>query len=196
MDSLRISLLSLPEEGVEVVAGIPLADLCPQCAEPLPGDVVALHGWLTPLDETYLFRGEARGEFVHACDRCLAEAHSAYVIEICWTFEEGPALHPFEGASGTLEDHDDAVEDLASVQRYQGGEIDLAPPLWEELQFALPEKYLCRGDCRGLCPQCGSNLNEGDCGCPSSVAGSEQINPGLAGLADLLPGLPREEPKE
>lgn len=29
----------------------------------------------------------------------------------------------------------------------------------------LPQRYLCREDCRGLCPTCGKNLNEGPCGC-------------------------------
>ena len=28
-----------------------------------------------------------------------------------------------------------------------------------------PQKYLCKDDCKGLCPECGKNLNEGDCGC-------------------------------
>jgi uncharacterized protein len=29
----------------------------------------------------------------------------------------------------------------------------------------LPMAPLCRDDCAGLCPQCGANRNEGDCGC-------------------------------
>ncbi|HIW74262.1 MAG TPA: DUF177 domain-containing protein [Firmicutes bacterium] len=40
----------------------------------------------------------------------------------------------------------------------------------EELVLNLPSKNLCRKDCRGLCPKCGRNLNEGLCGCRSDTA--------------------------
>ena len=36
------------------------------------------------------------------------------------------------------------------------------------IALELPMKPLCRIDCRGLCPQCGANLNESPCGCKSS----------------------------
>jgi uncharacterized protein len=35
----------------------------------------------------------------------------------------------------------------------------------EQVHLALPMKSLCREDCRGLCPECGANLNLGSCGC-------------------------------
>lgn len=35
----------------------------------------------------------------------------------------------------------------------------------ENLVLALPLKHLCRSDCRGICPRCGKDLNEGPCGC-------------------------------
>jgi uncharacterized protein len=33
--------------------------------------------------------------------------------------------------------------------------------------MGLPLQPLCRRECKGLCPQCGANLNEGECGCGS-----------------------------
>jgi uncharacterized protein len=45
----------------------------------------------------------------------------------------------------------------------------------------LPYKSLCREDCRGLCPLCGKNLNEGLCGC-----NRKSVDPRLAILGQLL----------
>ena len=52
--------------------------------------------------------------------------------------------------------------------------------LWEEFSLALPVKPLCRPDCRGLCPECGKNLNEGACGCSRDSG-----DPRLAALRQL-----------
>ncbi|OGX46600.1 MAG: hypothetical protein A3G38_00585 [Omnitrophica WOR_2 bacterium RIFCSPLOWO2_12_FULL_51_8] len=47
----------------------------------------------------------------------------------------------------------------------QEREIDLGPDIREEIILGYPIKPLCRADCRGLCPECGKNLNEGECDC-------------------------------
>lgn len=52
-------------------------------------------------------------------------------------------------------------------------DIHLADIIREYLLIEQPMYALCREDCRGLCPQCGRNLNLGPCGC-SSVAGDER----------------------
>ncbi|MDD5729806.1 MAG: DUF177 domain-containing protein [Candidatus Omnitrophica bacterium] len=46
--------------------------------------------------------------------------------------------------------------------------LDLDPDIREEIVIDFPIKPLCKADCRGLCPNCGKNLNEGNCGCGSS----------------------------
>lgn len=43
--------------------------------------------------------------------------------------------------------------------------IDLDPDIRDEIMLDYPIKPLCKPDCRGLCPQCGKNLNEGKCDC-------------------------------
>ena len=44
-------------------------------------------------------------------------------------------------------------------------EIDLSPDIRENMLLVLPMKHLCKETCRGLCPQCGMNLNDGTCEC-------------------------------
>ena len=43
--------------------------------------------------------------------------------------------------------------------------LDVAAIVWEQFVLALPPNPLCRPDCKGLCPECGANLNEGMCAC-------------------------------
>ena len=63
------------------------------------------------------------------------------------------------------------VEDLElkpydmDVSIYNGVEIDLENVLYEQVFLGMPAQALCRPDCKGLCPTCGTNLNEGPCHC-------------------------------
>ncbi len=43
--------------------------------------------------------------------------------------------------------------------------LELDEVVISDIILHYPQKYLCKDDCRGLCPKCGKNLNEGDCGC-------------------------------
>jgi uncharacterized protein len=55
-------------------------------------------------------------------------------------------------------------EDLATAY-HREGLLDVTELLREQFQLALPMKPLCTEDCRGLCPECGTNLNKGTCDC-------------------------------
>ena len=48
------------------------------------------------------------------------------------------------------------------------GQLDLAPMVREEVLLGLPDAPLCRDDCAGICPSCGSELNGGTCGCDTA----------------------------
>ena len=61
------------------------------------------------------------------------------------------------------------------------GVLDLEELVRADVLLELPTKVLCSEDCRGLCAQCGKNLNEGSCTCEK-----KQIDPRLAVLSQLL----------
>jgi uncharacterized protein len=67
---------------------------------------------------------------------------------------------------------------------YEGEEIDLAQMLGDNLVLSLPMRFLCREDCRGLCPVCGQDLSEGECGCKPQL---DENNP-FYGLSKLVDG--------
>ncbi len=71
-------------------------------------------------------------------------------------------------------------EDDTEIAFFEGQGLFLADVLAEQVLLALPMKVICRGDCRGLCPHCGVNLNSEECRCESHAA-----DPRLAPLARL-----------
>ena len=51
----------------------------------------------------------------------------------------------------------------------ENGQLDLAPMVREEVLLGVPDAPLCRDDCAGICPSCGADLNDGPCGCTTTV---------------------------
>jgi uncharacterized protein len=66
------------------------------------------------------------------------------------------------------------------VSYYQGEGLLLEDALREQVLLALPLKVICREDCRGLCPHCGTNLNIGQCSCAEPAE-----DPRWAALKDI-----------
>lgn len=54
----------------------------------------------------------------------------------------------------------------------RGTELDLSDAIREQLLLHVPQYALCREECRGLCPKCGTDLNEAACDCVSEQAPS------------------------
>jgi uncharacterized protein len=69
------------------------------------------------------------------------------------------------------------------VGYYDGDRLDLGEVVREQIILSLPLKRLCREDCRGLCPSCGTNLNTAACDCPAPEADTD---PRLAPLRRLI----------
>jgi uncharacterized protein len=69
--------------------------------------------------------------------------------------------------------------------------LDLTPVVREDFLLSIPMHALCQPDCKGLCPQCGANWNEGPCDCRD-----EQIDPRMQVLAQLLQTRDKEPPTD
>jgi DUF177 domain-containing protein len=70
-------------------------------------------------------------------------------------------------------------EDLES-DFYEGEEINLTSFVQDQVLLTLPQKALCREECRGLCPRCGKNLNREVCQCPTAL-----VDPRFQALKNL-----------
>jgi uncharacterized protein len=101
--------------------------------------------------------GRVRTRLELACGRCL----EPFDIPVDAAFDLRYVPQADNAGEGEREI---AEEDLATAY-YREGVLDLRELLREQFQLALPMKPLCSDDCRGLCPQCGTNLNRGACDC-------------------------------
>jgi uncharacterized protein len=84
-------------------------------------------------------------------------------------------------AKASSEGEREIEDDDLAVTYYQDDVIDLGQLLQEQFYLAVPMKPLCRENCRGLCPLCGTNLNTASCSCTV-----EEGDPRLAVLRGLL----------
>lgn len=153
---------------------------------------VHLAGELSRIDTELYFKGAVTAVLDVQCDRCLGEAHVPLDQNVEWFFERGDGELTAEIAGGdvTLEFSREELEDVVgdTVRTYSGDVIDLGPCVWEELVLAMPSKLLCDEACKGICPQCGANLNVGVCRCAADAKAGG--HPGLAKLKDMFPDLP------
>jgi uncharacterized protein len=95
-----------------------------------------------------------------ACSRCL----EPFTLVVDHPFDLRYLPHGVGEPGG--DDEEKAVEDDdLSVSFYRDEEIDLAELLREQFYLVLPMKPLCQPECKGLCPQCGANLNVDPCQC-------------------------------
>ncbi len=94
------------------------------------------------------------------CSRCLEPAEADISGELRYIF----SLKHEEHAKDEPEEMRDGEEEIIELDAWED-EVDLGQMIWETLITALPAALVCSPDCKGLCPQCGANLNKGPCGC-------------------------------
>lgn len=94
------------------------------------------------------------------CSRCLERF--AMPADSRFDLRYQPHAHP---AGSGHEAERQIEEDDLSTAFYDNDQIDLGQLMGEQFYLSLPMKPLCRDDCRGLCPICGTNLNRGTCDC-------------------------------
>jgi len=118
---------------------------------------ISWSGEVTQAATGHLFVGRLEYEQQLACPRCLKPTAMAVAAEVELLIQP----HSREPTLGEVELEE---EDL-SILYVDGDELDTEPILQEQLQLNVPMRQLCREDCRGLCPMCGSDRNEEACEC-------------------------------
>jgi uncharacterized protein len=102
--------------------------------------------------------GTLETELELACSRCL----EPYRLPLSAAFD----LRYLPASSAVFaEGEHEMDEDDLEISYYRDDQIDLNELLREQFYLTLPMKPLCREDCRGLCPLCGTNLNTSTCDC-------------------------------
>ena len=96
------------------------------------------HSALIDAEVTFALSGE--------CTRCLSETRKEYVVEL----------------------RESVDKDDADGYPLKNDTVDLSKMVDDVVVMNLPVSFLCKEDCRGLCPSCGTNLNDGSCQCKNN----------------------------
>lgn len=140
--------------------------------DPTDLDFEGVLGYLTPVSVTGRVENHAgllelhadiRAQMLCQCARCLKEFQKPLETDVkAYLAQE-------------LEDEDN--EDYYLIEN---DSVDLEEIMRDALILNFEPRLLCRADCKGLCPKCGKDLNEGPCGCV------EDLDPRWLALGQLL----------
>jgi len=106
------------------------------------------------------------------CDRCLKPVELPVSTEFALEYVPGA---DYESSSVAA-----LSEEQMSVSVFDGEAIDVDEIAKEQILLAVPARTLCREDCKGICAECGIDLNTGQCNCSA-----EEVDPRWAALKGL-----------
>ncbi len=130
----------------------------------------------TNTGDLMLVRGSLRASVELECSRCLRPFEMPLTCEVEEQVElRAIAARPFEHPQVTM------VPEEGDTLFLEGNILDLTELIRQMFLVSLPIKPLHDLECRGLCPTCGADLNEGECTCEKPVG-----HPAFAALAKLL----------
>ncbi|MBI2082544.1 MAG: DUF177 domain-containing protein [Deltaproteobacteria bacterium] len=169
---MKIKISEIPVEGVHLTAEL--------ASDPWFGEVVretfrkdsdgqnkaSASLFLEKTCDNISLRGVASLDLKQECDRCLDffPYHLSVPIEM--------TLAPLQNVQGGEKTEELTTED-ENFSFYKGEEINLSEIIRETLVLALPIRYLCQESCKGICPQCGINLNHNACNCHDQTGHSQ-----------------------
>ena len=157
-------IIDCPGASLPFSTGVDLSDLRYGLSNPVSEPVLA-EGTVRNTAGVLMMQGSLHTTIHGICDRCAVEFERkiefpidvVLVTELASEENEDEWVFPLEGDSADL---DDIVRTVFVLN--------------------LDSKLLCMEDCKGLCPRCGKNLNDGPCNC------RKELDPRFAALEQLL----------
>ena len=157
-------IIDCPGQSIPFSVSVDLSDLCYGVSCPVSEPVLA-QGTVRNTAGVLMMEGQVRTTIHGICDRCAGsfDREVTFPIDVVLVTElaneenEDEWVFPLEGDSADL---DDIVRTVFVLN--------------------LDSKLLCKEDCKGLCPKCGKNLNDGPCNC------QKELDPRFAALKQLL----------
>ena len=157
-------IIDCPGQSIPFSVSVDLSDLCYGVSYPVSEPVLA-QGTVRNTAGVLMMEGQVRTTIHGICDRCAGsfDREVTFPIDVVLVTKlaneenEDEWVFPLEGDSADL---DDIVRTVFVLN--------------------LDSKLLCKEDCKGLCPKCGKNLNDGPCNC------QKELDPRFAALKQLL----------
>tara|TARA_B100000686_G_scaffold166421_1_gene173916 strand:+ start:1618 stop:2148 length:531 start_codon:yes stop_codon:yes gene_type:complete len=164
----------IPEEGLnlDLLAGKEQLEINqPDCSLL---DDIKLRGNLAKIEQDISFSGQLKATLRVACTRCLNLFPYNIEAEIKIHFTPLSKKH---SPGSEIEIKETEIEQ----EIYDGGKVDLRGAVRDQILLEVPFMHLCRGDCKGICSECGIDLNSNHCGCQNEG----QIDPRFAVLKEI-----------
>lgn len=156
--------LAKRDEPLQIVGDIKMDDLVASRRDILQHSPIHVELTASQLAGIVQVDGQLDGELVISCSRCLDEVKKHIHV-------------PFHESLSQDEQFADEDHDESDVIYISQDEFSLVPYLEAAFMLSIPFVALCKEDCQGLCPVCGTNRNEADCACENV-----RIDPRLADL--------------
>jgi len=166
LSKMKIIIPDIPQEGIDVEIQETIAS---------DGAPFVIHARLKieKMGSEIMVKGNLKAEVELQCSRCLKKFAGNVSVPVDVVYR------PVEELKG--EDHHEITSEELDSDFYAGDELDLVSLLKEQVALNIPMKPLCNDLCRGLCLNCGADLNMSACSCSQ-----KNIDPRFKELKKLL----------
>ena len=158
LPQLVIQTAELPDTGIELEGNIPFDEfeLDGDGRFDLSGSGLHYHLHVALVKQELFVTGTLEADIQASCDRCTewAPLH----------ISDTDIFHCYENVNNEP--------------------VDITEDIREDLVLMFPDTFHCSESCKGICPVCGQNLNEAECGCDRTSTWDEEESP-WASLPDL-----------
>ncbi len=169
---MKIRIDTILPEGLQIDCSIPIAEIDQSDLDVRISSDITFKGSLNPFSAGIMLDGVFESEIETQCARCL----NPFRLRLSNSFK----LLLTRTLPDEDEENDRSLVDQVDCEQVTDI-IDLTAILREQLILQIPLKMVCSDECRGLCQQCGKNLNDGPCTCSSTP-----IDPRLLKLKQLF----------
>jgi uncharacterized protein len=157
---IRFSEITQPTRFREKVGPVTLDLGYQYSAEVAPVDLAL---GICPVQGGHRLEGRFAYRATMPCSRCLEEALLEGTAEFVLDYQ--PAHQ-----APIPEEETEIPMEVTQVIFYEDDTLAFEDLVVQQMYLEIPQKPLCRPDCKGLCPRCGADLNLGDCPCPPEMA--------------------------
>ncbi len=159
---MKIKIQDIPDDGLDVTIRVKPDEwgLSEKGLLLLEAVNAALHFDKQGEGEIYV-RGTLSTTMKSECSRCLK--HFPYPLRFDFHLAYVPGILTPSGGEHVLS------HESLDLHYYEGKQIDIDDELIAQLFLMVPISPLCDSGCRGLCPQCGEDLNRNKCLCPGDA---------------------------
>jgi len=153
-----IEIEDLEPEPLHVHHVFPVGDIKLSHEDAVANEPVTIDFSLEHKDRNLQIEGTVETAIRYTCSRCAKECTKAFSAVLGLSYQPQPE---WSDKNAEIELKYDDME----VAFYDGIAFDVKMMTLEQIELAMPMKFVCQEDCKGLCYKCGADLNEGTCSC-------------------------------